>query len=114
MTSPPDMPRCEWCGLLHNVGACAEPEVVAAAAVRAGDGKVWWLQRPCRHCHVMHAMWQAYGDARPREEREVQGFITTAGRFVDRNEAMRIAVERGQPFKDEPRYTDTLFSEDLW
>lgn len=83
--------RCDWCGLLHSVGDCAAIETVAAAAVRDGIGKVWWLHPPCRHGHVLHAIWQAYGDERPREEREVQGFMTTRGRFVDRAEAMMVA-----------------------
>lgn len=96
------------------MGECAQKETIAAAAVRDGAGKVWWLHRPCRHSHVLHAIWQAYGDERPREEREVQGFMTSSGRFVDRQEAMRVAVAACQTFREVPRYDDTLFSEDMW
>lgn len=39
-----------------------------------------------------------------------QGFLTSKGRFVDRNEAGKIAFERGQITKE----TDCLFSEDLY
>lgn len=43
------------------------------------------------------------------------GFLTSTGRFVDREEAMRIAVAAGQPLIDHPsRHATRLFSEDLW
>lgn len=44
-----------------------------------------------------------------------EGFITSTGRFVDREEALKIALASGQPMIDHPsRGDDRLFSEDLW
>ena len=40
-----------------------------------------------------------------------QGFITEEGRFVDREEGLRIAIECNQLIR-EPKFE--LFSEDLW
>lgn len=43
------------------------------------------------------------------------GFLTSAGRFVGRADAMKIAIEAGQPLIDHPgRHATHLFSEDLW
>lgn len=42
-----------------------------------------------------------------------QGFVTSSGRFVDREEAAKIALESGQI--EELKYSKTkLFSEDLY
>lgn len=46
---------------------------------------------------------------------EDQGFITSTGRYVDREEGLKIAVASGQPMIDHPsRHHLWLFSEDLW
>lgn len=42
-----------------------------------------------------------------------QGFVTNEGRFVDRKEAARIALEAGQ-VKELKSGSGELFSEDLW
>lgn len=44
-----------------------------------------------------------------------QGFLTSKGRFVGRQEAHKIAVASGQPMIDHPgRIAATLYSEDIW
>lgn len=44
-----------------------------------------------------------------------QGFLTSTGRFVGREEALKIALASGQPMIDHPsRHDRLLFSEDLW
>ena len=69
-------------------------------------GSVWTLPQPNRHHDVI----------RDRVERTGlrgsgrQGFVTSAGRFVDRAIAADIAYAAGQIA--EPRVR--LFSEDLW
>ncbi len=46
---------------------------------------------------------------------EEQGFITSEGEFVDRIEAMIIALKADQLLLKNPNYKDDrLFSEDLW
>lgn len=43
------------------------------------------------------------------------GFMTSTGRFVGREEALKIAVASSQPMIDHPaRHARLLFSEDLW
>lgn len=43
------------------------------------------------------------------------GFITSTGRFVEREEALKIVLASGQPMIDHPSRGDRwLFSEDLW
>jgi hypothetical protein len=79
------------------------------------DGNVYSLPRPARHDKVLRSLypkWKLALDS-GRPTRRVQGFITTKGRFVDREEAMVIAKREGQLIV-EPRYDDKLFSEDLW
>jgi|GEM_PF-6102148 len=42
-----------------------------------------------------------------------QGFVTTGGRFVDREEGLKIATEHNQIVKKHG-YLNELFSEDMW
>lgn len=43
------------------------------------------------------------------------GFITSTGRFVEREEALNVALASGQSMIDHPaRHARLLFSEDLW
>jgi hypothetical protein len=63
---------------------------------------------PARH----HNLFIAYSRLGPPDE---QGFLTSAGRFVDREEGLKIALASGQPMIEHPGRTDYwLFSEDLW
>jgi hypothetical protein len=45
---------------------------------------------------------------------EVQGFLTNTNRFVDRHEALKIAVKENQLITESPNYKLGLFSEDLY
>lgn len=85
--------------------------IVAVAINRAGE--IWTLPKPARHHHVIKAM----NDVHPAKGRllvaeGVQGFLTSAGRFVDRPEAAQIARQAGQiaTLIAPPN----LYSEDLW
>lgn len=84
-------------------------EAIIAAAV-IFDEEVWHLPSPARHHHVLWAIDQVHpGRA---IEAHVQGFMTNTGRFVEREEAARIASMAGQVGKlSAPPH---LFSEDLW
>ena len=103
-------------------------ETIVAAAVRIPVEerfrvKMWLGERsypdfltitappPARHHTLLHTM-----PPEMREPRGVdQGFITSTGRYVDREEALRIAIASGQPMIDHPsRHDRLLFSEDLW
>ena len=67
---------------------------------------------PARHGTLLHPL----HDLGPAPEHiDDQGFITSTGRFVERKEALQIALASGQPMIDHPSRHDTLlFSEDLW
>lgn len=62
---------------------------------------------PARHHNLFALAWPVV----PTE----QGFLTSSGRFVDREEGLKIALGSGQPMIDHPsRHDRLLFSEDLW
>lgn len=81
---------------------------IDCAAIKAPDGRVWTGKR---HGHCIRTIVQATG-VKSVGDGYTQGFVTMAGRFVDRKEAAVIAVHAGQvagralPFE--------LFSEDLY
>lgn len=89
------------------------PELIVAAAVKEG-GCVVMVERPGRHGNCLN-WFSGQGVRRPTED---CGFVTSRGRFVDREEAGRIVVAAGQA---SPRTEPTginprahLFSEDVW
>lgn len=88
-------------------------ERIERAAIRI-DGEVWDVPRPGRHNNIIRLYCKetkAVDGIPPRyEQKSVQGFVTSEGRFVDRIEAARIAYEAGQT-KEPLKH---LFSEDVW
>ncbi len=66
------------------------------------------LPPPARHHHILRAIANVRQDVLIGPDE--QGFVTSAGRFVDRSEARRIAVDAGQTNTKHSH----LFSEDLW
>ena len=77
------------------------------------DGVVYSVDRPGRHNHVISLAHKKLGlseDPMEPLREDVQGFLTNSGRFVDRKEAVEIAVKAGQI----PGYKYELFSEDVW
>jgi hypothetical protein len=87
-------------------------ECITAAAIRLPAGKIVSVPPPGSHQDALRAAREAgtfYAEIHGSE----QGFITSAGRFVDRRKAARIAVAAGQ----RQRATgpqDLLFSDDVW
>lgn len=85
-------------------------ETIAGAAMRVGD-VVISMKPPARHHTILHEMDRLGID--PFVAPDDQGFITSSGRFVDRQEGCVIARSRGQIIvKTGP--ADVLFSEDMW
>lgn len=76
------------------------------------EGKVYMALRPCRHHHVIRQIAQANGVG--IKGPDVQGFFTNAMRFVDRREALQIALAAGQVIDPQAVRGDRLYSEDLW
>lgn len=81
--------------------------MIDCAAIMATDGRIWTGKR---HGHCIKTIVQATGVDRVGAG-YIQGFVTMAGRFVDRNEAALIAVHAGQAKLTLPC---ELFSEDLY
>ena len=50
---------------------------------------------------------------RPYPGGKAQGFVTEDGKFVNRNEAMNIAIQAGQVVPGQTTHKNELFSEDL-
>lgn len=66
---------------------------------------------PARHHHVIHEVAVATG--KPVHPL-AQGFVTSTGRFVDRKEAMVIALTAGQLLDPSKMALPQLYSEDVW
>lgn len=83
---------------------------IAAAAIKDHDGTVYQIPPPGRHHNVIRMMADA---GRPTPITGTQGFVTSAGDFVERDVARTIAVMAGQLL---PRASGgrILFSEDVW
>lgn len=86
------------------------PEVCICAAVLTEDGRV-----VCGHRH--HDALRSAGEAgyTPKDGEGGQGFVTTAGRYVDRREGRRLHEAAGLGSAAPGGYRgDLLFSEDLY
>ena len=103
------------------------PERIGGVEVQH-EGVRWLLGKPCRHHHCLWAMSGHEGAGLERPARESarehdQGFVTTHGRYVTREEGWAIAEREGQLSTatyveageaDRHPVPGTLFSEDLW
>jgi hypothetical protein len=69
--------------------------------------------KPLIYCGLRHAniLWQSKLVSRNPNH---QGFLTSKGRFVDRKEALIIALKNNQVINIEEIRGDNLFSEDLY
>lgn len=82
-------------------------ELIKHAAVRMKNGMIFLGKS---HADCFH---QAKNVGVPHSQKaKDQGFFTSKGRIVDREEAFKIAVDAGQVSGDRP--ASILFSEMLW
>jgi len=90
-----------------------ETEMIARAACQTRDGNIYHVPAPGRHHDVFAEM---YKEGVTREEVlwADQGFVTTFGRYVDRTEALKIARDNNQIFRELPGNYTELYSEHLW
>lgn len=88
-------------------------EKVDVSVIIHPDGTYFAVSRPGRHHDLVRHM--ASLNKAGLANVSKQGFITTHGRFVDRKEALRIAVEQEQllDMSEDARRSE-LFSEDLY
>lgn len=87
-------------------------ETISGVALLHENGMMIALPRPSRHFHLFAlAAFMGAGDFNDAK----QGFATSAGRFVGREEAKQLVEASGQDYKvgfcsRDPK----LYSEDLW
>lgn len=89
------------------------PETITEAAINF-NGDVYSVPKPGRH-HDVIAKHRAVVGSYYMSEVDIQGFITSTNRFVNRKQAALIAYAAKQiesPKRTGPQ--DELFSEDLW
>ena len=79
-------------------------EIIICAAVRASDGKI---VRGRRHIDAVRALQEMLGYECEQPRGKDQGFVTSADKFVSREEAYRLHF----PNRSEP---DELQSDDLY
>ena len=91
------------------------PECIVRAAVKSG-GIAFSLPQPARHHNVMHTLLAMAGDQFGPDQFHDQGFITSRGRYVGREEGKRIAIAAGQLLDpdDAASRGASLYSEDVW
>lgn len=91
--------------------ASVRPETITGVAFLCDDGRVFALPRPHRHHHLFSLAAFVGDHADPCD----QGFMTSKGRYVGREEALRICIASGQPNRRSGNPSDTrLYSEDVW
>lgn len=73
------------------------------------NGRVWSMSKPKRHHHIIYWLATRGFDTPVCGD---QGFVTSKGRFVNRSEGARLALNTGQI--DKLKWGPDLFSEDLW
>lgn len=83
-----------------------KPRAITHVAIKYG-GKVYSLPKPNRHHHVIRIIGGISGP-------DIQGFLDNEGNFLDRVEALEVALAAGQVLAPGDIRGDHLFSEDLW
>jgi hypothetical protein len=76
------------------------------------DARIWSLPPPARHHDVIR--WIAESNGEGINGPDEQGFMTNDCEFVDRKEALIIALKANQVLDINNVRANQLFSEDLW
>jgi len=97
--------------LMQNLVINTDFEFIKYAAVRHPNGNIFAVSQPGRHGDVKMAM-DRVGMAGIANTMD-QGFVTSKGRFVNREEGLTIAKDRRQIVRKHPT-PDELYSEDMW
>ncbi|MCF8339605.1 MAG: hypothetical protein K9I82_01390 [Chitinophagaceae bacterium] len=87
-------------------------ERIICAAIHNPEEKDM-VGQPLIYCGLRHAyiLWQSKLVSRNSKH---QGFLTSKGRFVDRKEALEIALDNNQVIDHSEIRGDNLYSEDLY
>lgn len=107
MTDPKQIPASKWREYMKEYRL--RNEIPACAAIKLKNGA---LLAGRRHPNCLDSL-RACGYT--KYEIVTQGFMTTWGRFVEREEAMQLMIAAGLPSHDPDGYRgQELFSEDLY
>lgn len=100
---------------LDTCSHCDQPEVCVCAAIVLDDGRII---RGHRHddCCLTAIRWKDAGQDVGYLRQDMQGFLTSRGRFVDRKEgaALMRRVHWKSAYTQRQFEADILFSEDLY
>lgn len=90
-------------------------KIICAAMQVAETGKVFYGHRhdQCRNSLNAELSW-TMNRQEINQLSKIQGFVTSYGRFVDRREALTIALENDQILDLSEVRGDQLYSEDLY
>lgn len=77
------------------------------------DGSIGLIVCGRRHHDCINVFWNLSGIP-TRRPNDIQGFMTSKNRFLDREEAAKLALEIGQIVDEDIEVTHTLISEDLY
>lgn len=98
-------------GPLGVLAWCGKKRMITHVAI-VRDGVTYSLPKPNRHHHILHSGMMA---GKVGKERDTQGFVDEAGKFLTRKEAFVLATESGQINRRKGGYDGPdLYSEDLW
>lgn len=89
------------------------PPRIAAVAI-CYRGKVWTLPPPARHHNVIRLIADETGETHIDCRDRAQGFIDTEGRYLDRFQALAVALANKQVLDENDIRAGRLFSEDVW
>lgn len=94
--------------MIDNLADGVTPDVkIICAAIMDADGLIYAKPRPARHHDCFFRGCEA--------QKVTCGFLTSAGQFVDRREAYKIAKAAGQILPTALKHhAPLLFSEDVW
>ena len=87
-------------------------ETITQAAIR--DPKTGEVYTGWRHCFIGLEMIQKGYCKKPYPGGSAQGFVTNTGRFVSREEALKIATDAKQKIIKKHGNPNLLYSEDVW
>ena len=77
------------------------------------DSKLYSCPAPDRHHHVLRLIYAEHGSNRNCNI-SVQGFVNNKGEFLDRKDALVVALRANQVIDPNSVRANQLFSEDLW
>lgn len=87
-------------------------EIILCAAIHK-QGEKDLAGQPLIYCGLRHGnvLWQSKSVSRDPDD---QGFLTSKGRFVNRKEALDIALKNNQVIDENEIRGNNLYSEDLY